>query len=113
MWDAVEQVLVNAQWDEKMVPQWINDITEKAMKELMALNRPYKFMGKLFISKYCVFQFSLFFQIIVTVMLMQRTQQSGAQSVLSCTWENTTDGRFTSNFIQPKSSLTAALNFTL
>ncbi len=29
---------------------------------------------------------------IVTCMLMQKTQLSGAQTVLSCTWENATDG---------------------
>ncbi|CDW75888.1 UNKNOWN [Stylonychia lemnae] len=71
--DSVEQVLANAQWDEKMVPQWINDICEKAMKQLTELNRPYKFM--------------------ISCMLMQKTQQSGAQTVLSCSWENNTDGK--------------------
>ena len=45
--DSVEQVLANAGWDEKMVPQWINDICEKSMKQLLELNRPYKFMSKL------------------------------------------------------------------
>ena len=71
--DSVEQVLATAQWDEKMVPQWINDICEKAIKQLTELNRPYKF--------------------VVTCMLMQKTQQSGAQTVLSCSWENQTDGK--------------------
>ncbi len=71
--DSVEQVLVNAQWDEKMVPQWINDICEKSMKQLAELNRSYKFM--------------------VSCMLMQKTQLSGAQTVLACTWENNTDGK--------------------
>ena len=67
-----------------MVPQWINDICEKSMKALMELNRPYKFIGRL----------PLFFliSIIVTCMLMQKTTLSGAQTVLSCTWENATDG---------------------
>ncbi len=32
-----------------MVPQWINDICEKSMKQLMELNRPYKFVGKAFV----------------------------------------------------------------
>ncbi len=68
MQDSVEQVLATAQWDEKMVPQWINDICEKAMKQLMELNRPYKFLGKS----------QLGFQPLVTCMLMQKTQQSGA-----------------------------------
>ena len=44
--ESVEAVLQTAQWDEKMVPQWINDICEKSMKALMELNRPYKFIGK-------------------------------------------------------------------
>eukprot|EP00347_Sterkiella_histriomuscorum_P007741 403347732 len=74
VYDAVEQVLANAQWDEKQVPQWINDICEKSMKQLVELNRPYKFM--------------------ITCMLMQKTQQSGAQTVLSCYWENNTDSYY-------------------
>ena len=44
--ESVEAVLQTAQWDEKMVPQWINEICEKSMKALMELNRPYKFIGK-------------------------------------------------------------------
>ena len=44
--DSVEQVLAQANWDEKMVPQWINDICEKSMKQLLELNRPYKFLSK-------------------------------------------------------------------
>ena len=44
--ESVEAVLATAQWDEKLVPQWINDICEKSMKQLMELNRPYKFVGK-------------------------------------------------------------------
>ena len=46
MQESVEGVLATAQWDEKMVPQWINEICEKSMKQLMELNRPYKFVGK-------------------------------------------------------------------
>ena len=43
--DSVEQVLAQANWEEKMVPQWINDICEKSMKQLLELNRPYKFLS--------------------------------------------------------------------
>ena len=46
MQESVEAVLATAQWDEKLVPQWINEICEKSMKQLMELNRPYKFVGK-------------------------------------------------------------------
>ncbi len=45
MYDSIEQVLANAQWDEKQVPQWINEICEKSIKQLVELNRPYKFIG--------------------------------------------------------------------
>ena len=42
--ESVEAVLITAQWDEKMVPQWINDICEKSMKALVDLGHPYKFV---------------------------------------------------------------------
>lgn len=54
-----------------MVPHWINEITEKAMKELIELEKPYKF--------------------IVTVMLMEN-RGAGHYTTYSCLWENYIDG---------------------
>ena len=64
MQESVEGVLATAQWDEKLVPQWINEICEKSMKQLMELNRPYKFVGK---------SLPRSMSAIVTCMLMQKT----------------------------------------
>ena len=41
---AVEQELETANWDEQQVPQWINNIVENAMKNLLDLRLPYKFV---------------------------------------------------------------------
>ena len=69
--EVAEEVLKDAMWDETMVPHWINQINEKLMISLMALNKPYKY--------------------VVTVVMQQKTgaQISGA---ISCYFENTTDG---------------------
>ena len=58
-------------WDEKMVPQWINQINEKLMQQLMTLNKPYKY--------------------IVTVVMQQKAQAT-ISGAISCYYENTTDG---------------------
>ena len=46
MADAVEGTISQVQYDEKKVPQWINDICEKTMKNLNELGRPYKYISK-------------------------------------------------------------------
>ena len=69
--EVAEEVLKDAMWDEQKVPQWINQINEKLMQQLMTLNKPYKY--------------------VITVVMQQKTgaQISGA---VSCYYENTTDG---------------------
>ena len=69
--EAIETVLANQDWDEKMVPQWINDICERSMKELNKAGKPYKYA--------------------ITVML-QEMRGAGVQTTHSCYWENYTDG---------------------
>lgn len=44
MTEAIESTLTNVQYDEKMVPHWINEICEKTMKELVKAGKPYKYV---------------------------------------------------------------------
>ena len=66
-----ENVLEHAQWDEKKVPGWINEITESIMKQLVEMKRPYKY--------------------VVNCMLIQKTDKP-LFSCFSVHWENNTDG---------------------
>ena len=42
--EAAETVLQDVQWDEALVPHWINEICEKTMKTLAEMKRPYKYV---------------------------------------------------------------------
>ena len=42
--EVAEEVLKECMWDEHKVPQWINQINEKLMQQLVGLNKPYKFV---------------------------------------------------------------------
>ena len=68
---VIESVLETAEWDEKKVPAWINEIVEKSMKQIIELKYPYKF--------------------IVTCMLLQKTDKP-LMSSFSVSWENNMDG---------------------
>jgi dynein light chain Tctex-type 1 len=69
--EVAEEVLKEAMWDETLIPQWINLICEKLMKQLIGLNKPYKFM---------------------VTCIMQQKIGAPIHSSLACHWENTTDG---------------------
>ena len=68
---VVETTLETAEWDEKKVPGWINDICDKTMKQLIEMKYPYKF--------------------VVTCMLIQKTDKP-LMSSFSVSWENNMDG---------------------
>ena len=42
--EAADEILKEAMWDEHKVPVWINQITEKVMQGLVAMQRPYKYV---------------------------------------------------------------------
>ena len=65
--EICQQVLETAQWDEKMVPIWQNQIIEQVMKRLISEKMPYKY--------------------IVTCMLVQKSD-STLQSACSVNWES-------------------------
>ena len=69
--EVAEEPLKDAMWDEQQVPQWINQINEKLMYQLLQMGKPYKY--------------------VITVVMQQKTgaQISGA---ISCHYENTVDG---------------------
>ena len=69
--ESAESILETASWDEKMVPFWINEITEKVMKSCVDMKLPYKY--------------------IVTCMLVQKTDKA-LFSCFSTNWENNSDG---------------------
>jgi dynein light chain Tctex-type 1 len=41
--DAIEGLLPGVQYDEKMVPHWINTLCEKITSSLIDLGKPYKY----------------------------------------------------------------------
>ena len=69
--EVTDEVLKDTMWDEKLVPTWINTISEKLMALLVELQKPYKYM--------------------ITVVMQQRTGAT-ISSTYSCFFENTTDG---------------------
>ena len=79
--DVAEEVLNGAMWDEIMVPQWINTICEKLMKQLVGLNKPYKFM---------------------VTCIMQQKMGASIHSSLACHWENNFDGVITILYPPPQ-----------
>ena len=42
--EVADEVLKEAFWDEGKVPHWINQVNEKLMQHLVAMQRPYKYM---------------------------------------------------------------------
>ena len=68
---VVELVLETAEWDEKKVAGWINEICEKTMQQVIEMKYPYKF--------------------VVTCMLIQKTDKP-LMSSFSVSWENNLDG---------------------
>ena len=79
--EVAEEVLKEAMWDEQKVPHWINEITEKLMKQLIGMNKALKYM--------------------ITVMMQQKIGAS-IHSSLACRWENTTDGVVTVLYPPPQ-----------
>ena len=45
MFQAIEGILTNMVYDETKVPQWINQICEKIMENLVELEKPFKYIG--------------------------------------------------------------------
>ena len=85
--ETAEECLKDAMWNEELVPQWINTICEKTTKQLVALNRPYKF---------------------VTTCVMQQKIGATVHSSMSCFWENSNDGYVTVIYPPPQRTKEAA-----
>ena len=75
--EVCEEVLKEAHWDETLVPNWINQVCEMCVKQLVELNRPYKW---------------------VVTCVMQQKIGCTIHSSMSCYWESTTDGVITYQF---------------
>ena len=41
---SIEETLSNQTYEESKVPEWINTICEKVVKELVGTNKPYKYI---------------------------------------------------------------------
>ena len=85
--EVAEEILKEVMWDETMVPQWINTVCEMITKQLVALNRPYKF---------------------VVTCVMQQKIGATIHSSMSCFWESTTDGAVTYLYPPPQRAKEAA-----
>lgn len=46
-YDAIEAVLKDKLYNDLSVPKWIDEICAKVMKELVEMNKPFKYLGKL------------------------------------------------------------------
>ncbi|XP_067135437.1 dynein light chain Tctex-type 1-like [Centruroides vittatus] len=69
--DAIETVIGNNIYQQNMIDQWMNNIHENILGQLIKLNKPLKY-------------------IVITV-VVQRTG-SGLHTTGSCYWDETTDG---------------------
>merc|ERR1711904_255851 len=70
MVEACDNVLLKKTYDEKKVPQWINQICEQVMKKLVEKSLPFKYM--------------------VNCLIMQRNT-AGMFSVTSCYYDTSLD----------------------
>jgi hypothetical protein len=69
--EIIEENLKDKDYNEDMVPQWINDITETCVEELFSSRKPFKY--------------------VVTCAIMQRTG-SAVHSATACYWDTVSDG---------------------
>mgnify|MGYP002351130725 CR=1 FL=1 len=70
--EIIEDKLSGKDYDEQLVPQWINDICESCMEELCAPRKPFKY--------------------VVTCNIMQRTGVA-VHSSSACFWDTVSDGK--------------------
>jgi len=68
--EIIEENLKDKDYNEDMVPQWINDITETCVEELFSSRKPFKY--------------------VVTCAIMQRTG-SAVHSATACYWDTVSD----------------------
>lgn len=81
--EVIEATLKGKEYNEAMVPQWINDICESCVEELFQPRKPFKY--------------------VVTCAIMQRTG-AAIHSSTACYWDARSDGAsFGSAFLLPSS----------
>lgn len=47
-YDAIESVLKDKLYNDSSVPRWIDEICSKVMKDLIEMNKPFKYLGTLY-----------------------------------------------------------------
>ncbi|CEM29170.1 unnamed protein product [Vitrella brassicaformis CCMP3155] len=77
--DVLDSLLKNKEYQEEMVPYWIDEICETTTERLNELKKSFKY--------------------IVSCVLMQRNG-AGLHTVTSCFWDTVNDGVFT--YVWPK-----------
>lgn len=75
--EIIEEKLKGKDYDEDMVPQWMNDISETCVEELFSARKPFKY--------------------VVTCAIMQRTG-SAVHSATACHWDTVSDGTLSLTF---------------
>ena len=51
-YDAIESVLKDKLYNDSSVPKWIDEICSKVMKDLIEMNKPFKYLGMIFFINY-------------------------------------------------------------
>jgi hypothetical protein len=54
-YDAIESVLKDKLYNDSSVPKWIDEICSKVMKDLIEMNKPFKYLGTIFLINYYFF----------------------------------------------------------
>jgi len=86
--EILDEKLKDKEYDELLVPQWINDICEACMEELFNSRKPFKYA--------------------VTCAIVQRTG-SAVQSSTSCYWDASSDNAI--YVVWPKKALVNKSSF--
>ena len=59
-YDAIEAVLKDKLYNDSNVPRWIDEICSKIMKELIEMNKPFKYLGTSLLRFYFISSFSIY-----------------------------------------------------
>ena len=51
-YDAIESVLKDKLYNDSIVPRWIDEIFSKVMKDLIDMNKLFKYLGTILFIKY-------------------------------------------------------------
>lgn len=84
----IDQVLKDKMYNEALVQKWIDEICSRITKDLVDMNKPFKYLG--LSASDCFVVVFLIFLWLVSCAIMQKNG-AGLHSAYSCFWDRTLD----------------------